>query len=177
MPHRGDFALPAQSDGFINRLLEAVLSGMLVLLLAWLLGASKQRIRARRRHLTGTWYQTSPDPRGVQQYLRFDRVRLYNLFSLVYGSVERLEPLEERPKRWRFLGRVSGPLMCGHFWATDMTSNPRSYGTFHLQMVHPFLWVGRYTTSVGSLDGATAVTQELKDFPLEWSRDRPIDSS
>ena len=42
-------------------------------------------------------------------------------------------------------------------------------------MIDPFIWVGRYTTALGGLGGgqdSTAVIQELKDFPLEWTRTR-----
>jgi hypothetical protein len=163
----------AQSNSFLTRLLEATLSGLVALLLVWAFRACLQKVRARRRHLAGIWCQTSPDPRGVQEVLRLDHLYVHNIGSWIWGYVKRQEPPEEQPKRWRFRGRVSGSLIIGYFWTTDMHSNPRSYGTFHLQMFDPFTWVGRYTTAVGTGSSSTAVTQELKDFPLEWTRERP----
>jgi hypothetical protein len=171
----GEWLPVAASDSLGPDLLIGVLAGLLTLLLVHT-GTTLARIsRARRGHLAGIWYQTSPDPRGVQEVLRVDQVHLHTAGSRIRGYVNRHTPAEERPKQWRFRGRVSGPLISGYFWTTDIHSNPRSCGTFHLQMVDPFLWVGRYTTVVGTVDPRrpSSDTQELKDLPLEWNREPP----
>jgi hypothetical protein len=111
--------LAARSDPLLFDLLIAILSGLVTILLVRAVAAVLRIGRARRRHLAGVWYQTSP-----------------------------------------------------YFWTTDIQSNPRSCGTFHLQMVDPFLWVGRYTTAVGRAE-SSIVIQELKDLPLEWAREAP----
>jgi hypothetical protein len=165
----------ASSDSLILNLCIGVAAGLLTLLVVRA-GRSLIRIyRARRGHLGGIWYQTSPDPRGVQEVLRVDEIDLHTLGPWIWGYVHRQTPAEEQPKQWRFRGRVSGPLIFGYFWTTDIHSNPRSCGTFHLQMVDPFLWVGRYTTVVGAVDRrrSSTVVQELKDLPLEWNRQPP----
>jgi hypothetical protein len=163
----------AQSDLIVAGLPEGVLVGIILLVLNQAFKAFLWTVRARRRHLAGVWHQTSPDPRGVQEQLRWDQVHLHTLGSWIWGYVKRQEPSEEQPKRWRFLGRISGAQLSGCFWTIDIHSNPRSHGTFHLQMVDPDTWVGRYTTAVGIRDQSNAVTQELKDLPLEWTRQRP----
>jgi hypothetical protein len=168
--------LAARSDPLLVDLLIAILSGLVTILLVRAVAAVLRIGRARRRHLAGVWYQTSPDPRGVQDVLRVDQVHLHTFASWIWGYVNRQAPAEERPKRWRFRGRVSGPLIFGYFWTTDIQSNPRSCGTFHLQIVDPFLWVGRYTTAVGRAE-SSIVTQELKDLPLEWAREASADAA
>jgi hypothetical protein len=168
-------SVAASSGSLILDLLIAILAGLMTLLLVRALATLVRIGRARRGHLAGTWYQTSPDPRGVQRMLRVDQVHLRTFASRIWGYADRQAPAEEQPKRWRFRGRVSGALIFGYFWTTDIHSNPRSNGTFHLQMVDPFLWVGRYTTAVGAVDtgNSSTVIQELKDLPLEWSREPP----
>lgn len=154
-------------------LFDDVLRAVAVLAVLRVLRVCIRRLRVRRSHLAGGWYQTSPDPSPDLDLVRVDRMRVHSLGSWVWGSAERQEPPEQQPKHWRFVGRVSGSLMAGFFWTTDVHSNPRSCGTFHLQMVNPSCWVGRYTTSVGAIGGvnSSAVTQELRSFPLKWERE------
>jgi hypothetical protein len=165
----------ASSDSLILDLAIGILAGLMTLLVVHVVTTLFRIGRARRNHLAGIWHQTSPDPRGVQRVLRRDQVHLHTFGSQFWGEVSRQSPTEEQPKRWRLRGRVSGPLIFGHFWTTDIHSNPRSCGTFHLQMVDPFRWVGRYTTAVGVVDpiNSSTVIQELKDLPVEWNRHPP----
>jgi hypothetical protein len=174
-PLREWLSVAASSDSLVLDLVIGILAGLLTLLLVRAGTTLVRTSRARGDHLAGIWYQTSPDPRGVQETLRVDEVHLHTFASRIWGHVSRQAPAEEQPKQWRFRGRVSGPLLFGYFWTTDVHSNPRSCGTFHLQMVHPFLWVGRYTTAVGAVDRrkSSTVIQELKDLPLEWNREPP----
>ena len=58
----------------------------------------------------------------------------------------------------------------------DTISNPRSYGTFHLQMVDLGLWTGRYTSTVTTPQGPDGLYARLMSFPLDWSRRRPEES-
>lgn len=168
-------SVAASPDSVTLELFVGVLAGLVTAVLIRAIASLMRVGRARRKRLAGDWYQTSPDPRGVQEVLRVDRVRLYTFASRIWGRVDRQAPAEEQPKRWRFRGRVSGAFLFGYFWTPDIQSNPRSNGTFHLQMVDPFLWVGRYTTAVGAVDAVNplTVTQELKDLPLEWNREPP----
>jgi|SRR5829696_4388130 len=165
----------ASPDSLTLQLLIGILAGLVTPVVIRALSTLVQIGRARRSHLAGVWYQTSPDPRGVQEELRVDQLHVHTLGSHIWGYADRQSPTDEQPKRWRFRAKVSGALIYGYFWTTDIHSNPRSYGTFHLQMVDPYLWVGRYTTAVGAVepDSTFTVTQELKDFPLEWNREPP----
>jgi hypothetical protein len=175
MPLEGWPFVTASSGSPILDLTIAILGGLITLLLVHVVTTLVQVAQARSNHLARLWYQLSPDPRGVQRVLRQDLVNLHTLRSFIWGEISRQKPDEEQSKRWRLLGKVSGPLIVGIFWTTDIHSNPRSCGTFHLQMVDPFRWVGRYTTAVGAIDriNPSIVTQELKDLPVEWTRDPP----
>jgi hypothetical protein len=168
-------SLAASPDSLTLELVIGIVAGLTTAFITWTLARLVRIGRVRRGHLAGVWYQTSPDPRGVQEVLRVDEVHVHIVGSQIWGYADRQSPTEEQTKRWRFRGKVCGSLIVGYFWTTDIHSNPRSNGTIHLQMVHPFLWVGRYTTAVGAVKkGSTStVTQELKDLPLEWSREPP----
>jgi hypothetical protein len=165
----------AASDSRILDLAIAILAGLMTLLLVRVVKMMVRTARLRSDHLAGVWHQKSPDPRGVQRVFRNDQVLLHTFASRIWGEINRKTPAEEQPKSWHLRGRVSGPLIFGYFWTTDIHSNPRSCGTFHLQMVDPFRWVGRYTTAVGAVDrnNSSTVTQELKDLPVEWTREPP----
>ena len=145
----------------------------MVVLLIWLVRTAVRRILMRRRHVGGIWYQTSLDPRGPRCPRR-DRVRVYRFFSHVWGHCERLEPVEERPKRWQFRGRISHSFIYGHFWTDDTISNPRSFGVFLLQRLDSGTWLGLYSSTVSTPDGETGVLQKLKSFPLRWERERHV---
>jgi hypothetical protein len=165
--------MTAQARSILTTLPADIARAMVVLAVVCLLRACWRNVRERRRHLGGKWYQTSPDPRGMQDVLRVDRVRVHVFRSWIWGQAVRLEPPDEQPKRWRFFGRVSGGHISGSFYTIDLNSNPRSHGTFHLQMIDPFVWVGEYTTAVGGIDhgNPSSVVQELRHFPLEWARE------
>jgi hypothetical protein len=70
-------------------LLIATLSGLVTILLVRAVAAVLRIGRAPRRHLAGVWYQTSPDPRGVQDLLRVDQVHLHTIASWIWGYVNR----------------------------------------------------------------------------------------
>jgi hypothetical protein len=153
-------------------LFDDVLRAVAVLAVLQVLRVCLRTLRMRRSHLAGVWYQTSPDPRPGLDVVRVDYMRVHTFGPWIWGSAERREPPQQQPKRWHFLGRVSGSLIAGFFWTTDVHSNPRSCGTFHLQMIDPSSWVGHYTTAVGAIGAnSSAVTQRLRSFRLEWARE------
>jgi hypothetical protein len=156
---------------FLGHLIEATISGLVVVLLGWIVRTAIRRLLMRRRHIGGPWYQTSLDPRGPR-CPRHDRVRVYRFFSRIWGDCDRIEPSEERPKRWRFRGRISHSVIYCHFWTDDTISNPRSFGVFLLQRLDAATWVGLYTSTVSTPNGDTGVLQRPKTFPLRWERER-----
>ena len=163
----------AQAQAIFTGLLDDVLRAVAVVAVLHVLRVCLRTLRVRRSHLAGDWFQTSPDPSPDLDVVRVDRLRGHTLGSWIWGSAERQEPPEQQPRHWHFVGRVSGSLIAGFFWTIDVHSNPRSCGTFHLQMVNPSCWVGHYTTAVGAIGGinSSAVTQELRSFALKWERE------
>jgi hypothetical protein len=162
--------MPGALTSFFG-LIESTIRGLLIVLLVWMVRTTINRMLMRRRYVGGVWYQTSLDPRGPR-CPRHDRVQVYRLFSLLWGNCERLEPTEERPKRWRFRGRISQSIITGEFWTDDSTSNPRSVGVFPLQRLDSATWVGLYSSWVSVPNGETGVLQKPKSFPLRWERER-----
>jgi hypothetical protein len=163
----------AQVRSILTSLPADIARAMAVLMVGYIVRVCWRSLRAHRRHLGGIWFQTSPDPRGVKDVLRVDRVHAYVFRAWIWGVAERQEPPDEQPKRWRFFGRISGGQISGSFYTIDLNSNPRSNGTFYLQMIDPFVWFGEYTTAVGGIDHGSplSVTQEVQHFPLKWTRE------
>jgi hypothetical protein len=162
--------MPGALKSFLG-LIEATIRGLVVVILVWMVRAAIRRILMRRRYVGGRWYQTSLDPRGPR-CPRHDRVEVYRCFSFIWGHCERLEPTEERPKRWRFRGRVSQSIITGEFWTDDSISNPRSVGVFLLQRLDSATWIGLYSSWVSIPNGETGVLQKPKSFPLRWEREQ-----
>jgi hypothetical protein len=166
-----DGAIVAQQQ--IRTVLEAIASGLILVLLGWIGRSLFSAIESRTSGPTGMWYVSTPEAHktGANREFRCDLLRLKRFSGYIWGSAKRLQPTEQQGKSWRLIGRLSHSNAYGHFWTLDLRSNPRSYGTFHLQMTRLSEWSGVYSTTVVYERGMHSVVQSIATAPMRWSRE------
>jgi hypothetical protein len=122
-------------------------------------------IKSRKGPLTDEWEQII-DAGGIAKR---DRVRCRQIGDRLEGTIERVEPADQKYKMWRFQARIRGAMLFGMFWATDLKKNPGSYGTLQLHMIDYSTLEGFYVKSTTTPEKSKFIGQ-LKEFHFKWHR-------
>lgn len=122
-------------------------------------------LKSRKGPLTDEWDQII-DEGGVTKR---DRVHCRQIGDRLEGTIERVEPADQKYKTWRFQARIRGSMLFGMFWATDLKKNPGSYGTLQLHMIDYSTLEGFYVKSTTTLNKSRFIGQ-LKEFHFKWHR-------
>ncbi len=125
------------SDIF-NGVVGSILGGIALLAIAWLIS----KFAEFRNQGSGNWDAAVFDNEG--RIVKRDIILLRQKGEVVHGRLRRVEPKNERHRRWHCYGRVLGRIFFGIFWPID--KSVYSQGAYYLRRYGPGenCWAGYY---------------------------------
>lgn len=154
-------------DNFIWGIAGSIAGALAVLLVQ----LSIRYWREERGQLTGQWDQVIPKSGAEPE--KHDLVSCRDNGSWLKGKIERIEPIDQNFKKWRFLGLRRDALIFLVFWSTDKIRNPSSFGTIQLHFATSNCWEGFYVKLIVTSKGEQ-FTGQLEEFNLVWHLKRKV---
>jgi hypothetical protein len=133
---------------------------------------------SRNGEFTGVWYGILPTSGGKDERREVMRVRQKG--QVLYISIKRYYPLDERGRRWKMTAYLHGNILIGVFYTTIPKKDPSSYGAILLHRDYAVknctVWRGYYVRP-DSNTLSDIVNMRADRFPIVWQSVKPEERS
>jgi hypothetical protein len=151
----------------MNNIFWAIIGSIVGAIVVLILEQFLNFLKSRNRDYSGRWEQVIYDENG--KIVKKDEVACRQIGDSLSGEIHRFDPSEQNSKKWKFKGKIKGNFFFGMFWAIDVRTNPKSYGTLQLYITNANLMKGFYV-KLQDVPDETKFSQELKQVRFEWKR-------